>query len=158
MKHINYHNVAWTEQKSPKGKFHVYRRELTLALGGKKDVGVWGGGHPFDVELTRVPPGATNWPFHQHAAQWEFYIVLSGVGELRYAESLEPIQSGDCVSIPPLESHQIRNTGTEDLLYFVIADNPQADVTQYPDSQKWFIKPQRKLFTTQNASYYDGEE
>jgi uncharacterized cupin superfamily protein len=158
MNKLNQTELAWTEQKSPRGRFRIYRRELTLALGGKKDTGTWGGGHPFDVELSRVPPGATNWPFHAHAAQWEFYIILSGRGELRTSEGTGALGPGDCVSLPPREPHQIRNTGTEDLLYYVIADNPVADITQYPDSEKWFIKPQRKTFTMRDASYYDGEE
>ena len=158
MKLLNQNQLAWTEQKSPKGRFHIYRRELTLALGGKKDTGTWGGGHPFDLELSRVPPGAINWPFHGHAAQWELFIIVSGQGELRTSESTTPLHPGDCISFSPGEPHQIRNTGTEDLLYYVVADNPPADITHYPDSQKWFIKPQRKLFTIHDASYYDGEE
>jgi len=158
MKKLNQNELAWTEQKSPQGRFHIYRRELTLALGGKKDTGTWGGGHAFDVEMSRVPPGAANWPFHAHAAQWEFYIIVSGRGELRTSEGVSPLEPGDCVSLPPREPHQIRNPGPDDLLYYVIADNPAADITQYPDSQKWFIKPQRKMFTMRDASYYDGEE
>jgi uncharacterized cupin superfamily protein len=158
MKQINYHDVAWTEQKSPQQRYHVSRREITLALGGKKDTGTWGGGHPFDVEMTRVPPGAANWPYHLHSAQWEFYIIVSGAGELRAENHTGPVKAGDCLSIPPREPHQLRNTGAEDLVYFVIADNPPADITHYPDSNKWFIKPQRKFLTALEVSYYDGEE
>jgi uncharacterized cupin superfamily protein len=158
MNKVNQNDVAWTEQKSPQGKYHIYRRELTLALGGKKDVGTWGGGHPFDLELSRIPPGAINWPFHSHAAQWELFVFLQGEGELRTESGTQPLRAGDCVSFAPREPHQIRNTGNQDLLFYVVADNPQADVTQYPDSGKWFVKPHRKVFVMQDAAYYDGEE
>ncbi len=39
-----------------------------------------------------------------------------------------------------------------------IADNPPADVVNYPDSGKWFVKPWRKCVIVQEADYYAGEE
>jgi len=40
----------------------------------------------------------------------------------------------------------------------MIADHALADVVHYPDSDKWFAKPQRKSFRMLEADYYDGEE
>ena len=85
-------------------------------------------GHPFDIEMTKLPPGATNFPFHSHAGQWEVYLVLSGSGELRAGETVAAMAAGDAFVCPPGEAHQIKNTGTDDLLYYVIADNPPADI------------------------------
>ena len=65
---------------SPKGDFQIQRQHVSLALGGIKDKGPWANGHPFDVELATLPPGKKNWPLHAHAAQTEFYIILSGTG------------------------------------------------------------------------------
>ena len=59
------------------------------ALGAPRDAGVAGGGHPFDVELTKLPPGATNFPFHAHAAQWEVYLVLMGWESFAQAKQLQ---------------------------------------------------------------------
>ena len=134
------------------------RRHISEALGAPRDAGVAGVGHPFDVELTKLPPGATNFPFHAHAAQWEVYLVLIGVGELRAGHTVTEVTAGDTFVCPPGEPHQLKNTGTEDLIYYVIADNPRADVTNYPDSNKWFVKPQRKSFTMQETDYYANEE
>ena len=158
MNKVNQNQIEWTEQKSPKGKYHLFRRHLSLAMGGKKDAGTWGGGHPFDLELTRVPPGKTNWPYHAHAAQWEMYIILSGRGQVRTTGGEIEVGPGDCFINPPGEPHQMRNTGTEDLIFYVIADNPPADVGTYPDSNKWFAKPQRKAFEITEVDYYKGEE
>src|SRR5689334_1711935 len=83
MRKANLESLGWNEQRSPKGRFHLFRRNLSLALGGVRDVGDWGGGHPFDMEQYRIPPGATNFPFHAHSAQWELYLVTSGRGALR---------------------------------------------------------------------------
>src|SRR5437016_7302324 len=70
-------------QHSPKGAFAVFTKHISLALGGLKDVGVFRGGHPFDLELVRVPPSRAAWPLHSHSAQWELYVIISGSGEVR---------------------------------------------------------------------------
>ena len=158
MHRTNQDRLAWSEQHSPTGKFCVHRKHLSLALGGRKDIGPFGGGHPFDVELTRAPPGAVNWPFHSHAAQWELFLVLAGQGEARTPEGTVAFAAGDCLLFPPGEAHQLTNTADTDLVYYVITDQPAADVMHYPDSRKWFVKPQRKYFRMQETDYYDQED
>jgi uncharacterized cupin superfamily protein len=158
MKKINQNQIEWIELKSPKRKFQIFRRHISLALEGKKDVGTWGGGHPFDVELTRVPPGKTNWPYHAHSTQWEMYIILSGRGQLRTGDGQSDIMAGDCFIHPPGDAHQIINNGTEDLTYYIITDNPPSDIGSYPDSNKWFVKPLRKIFEMTEVDYFKGEE
>lgn len=158
MKLVKDSDLKWTEQRSPRGRFHLFRRHISEALGAPRDAGVAGGGHPFDVELTKLPPGATNFPFHAHAAQWEVYLVVSGSGELRAGDTRTAITAGDAFVCPPGEAHQIKNTGAADLLYYVIADNPPADFATYPDSNKWAVKPPRKCFTMQEVDYFAGEE
>ena len=126
MKQAKESAIKWVEERSPHGRFHLFRRHISEALGAPRDAGVAGGGHPFDVELTKLPPGATNFPFHAHAAQWEVYLVLIGVGELRAGDTVTEVTAGDTFVCPPGEPHQIKNIGTEDLVYYVIADNPPA--------------------------------
>jgi uncharacterized cupin superfamily protein len=158
MRKINISQVSETEQHSPKGRFAVFRKHISVALGGLKDVGVFGGGHPFDLELVRVPSGRAAWPLHSHSAQWELYLIISGSGQVRTASGIAAVGVGDVIIHPPEEAHQLRNTGSDDLVYYVIADHALADVVHYPDSGKWFTKPQRKSFRMLEADYYDGEE
>lgn len=164
MKKINQDQVSWDEIKSPRGKYHLFRRHLSLALGGIKDTGTWGGGHPFDLELTRLAPGATNWPYHSHSAQWELYVIVSGRGVTRTPEGEVEMGPGDCFICPPGEPHQMRNPGTEDLVYYVIADNPPVEIGEYPDSKKMFFKRsrggkiERRIFEADDVDYYQGEE
>lgn len=143
------------EQRSPKGKYHIFRKSISEALGGKKDTGTWGGGHPFDIELSRVPPKATNFPYHAHSAQWEMYIFISGTGSVRGPLDTLTVSAGDCVLFPPEEAHSIINSGDEDLLFYVIADHAPADVVIYPDTGKWGIKPQRKCFRMTEVDYFE---
>lgn len=155
---LNHHDLPWRETRSPKGRFHLYQKDLSLALGGVKDVGTWGGGHPFDVALVRVPPAASNWPQHVHTTQWEFFMVQAGTGTLTLDGAPHPVREGDCYVVPPGRAHQLTNTGESDLLVLVVANQPESDAIHYPDSGKWFLKPQRQVFTMQPAAYYDGEE
>ena len=158
MKLVNTAEVPVEERCSPKGRYHLHRRHISVALGSPRGLGVAHGGHPFEVELTRLLPGATNFPYHAHTAQWEVYLILSGSGQIRANDVVTEIKPGDNIVCPPGEAHQITNTGSEDLVYYVIADNPPADVGFYPDSQKWAAMPMRKFFRMQEADYYDGEE
>jgi uncharacterized cupin superfamily protein len=158
MQIVNQSGVPWEERRSPKGRFHLFRRHLSEPMGAPRGAGVAGGGHPFDVEMTRLAPGAANFPLHAHSAQWELYIILSGSGEVRAGDTATAITAGDVLMCPPGEAHQLRNTGQEELIYYVIADNPPADVGYYPDSQKWAILPQRIFFRMQEVPYYEDEE
>jgi uncharacterized cupin superfamily protein len=136
----------------------VFRKHISLALRGLKDVGVSGSGHPFDLELVRVSPNRTAWPFHSYSAQWELYVIISRNGEVRTLSETVAAGVGGIFIHPPDEAHQLRNIGSDDLVYYVIADHAPADVIHYPDSDKWFTKPQRKSFRMLETDYYDGEE
>jgi uncharacterized cupin superfamily protein len=136
--------VPEQEERCPQGKYHLYRKHISAALGGKKDLGTWAGGHPFDVELIRIPPSASNFPFHSHSAEWELYIFLAGTASIRADQETLTVASGDSIIFPPGEAHQVTNSGDCDLLFY--ADHALADVIHYPDSGKWFIRPQRKTF------------
>lgn len=57
MRKVHIPALPEVEQKSPMGKFHSFCRNLTLELNGGFRAGTWGGGHPFDLQIRRVPPG-----------------------------------------------------------------------------------------------------
>ena len=57
-----------------------------------------------------------------------------------------------------MEAHQFTNTGTDDVLYYLVADNPPVDYGCYPDSNKWGIRAPRKFFRMGEIDYWDGEE
>ena len=115
--------------------------------------------HPFDVEICRIPPGKTAYPYHLHSAQWEFYHVLSGKGLVRHQDGTTPIDSGDAFIFKPNEPHQLTNNGSEDLVFYIVADNPIGESVYYPDSKKWGVRsPERRLLRSEALDYYDGEE
>jgi uncharacterized cupin superfamily protein len=155
MKIATLSDIPSREVRSPNGKYQMKRQSLSQALGGIKDIGTWGGGHPFDVEFFRIPPGSANFPFHAHSAQWEMYIFLEGKGSVRGPDSTEAVEQGQSVIFKPGEAHQILNTSDKELTFFVVADHCLADVATYPDTGKWTIKPQQKCFIPQEVEYYE---
>lgn len=158
MHRIHLSAIPEEEQRSPRGKFHSFSRNVSLALGAPRGGGLWNGGHPFDVQIRRLPPGAAVCPFHLHLAQWELFVVRAGEGTVRSGSERQAVKAGDVFVQPPGTPHQLINTGTTDLEVMIIADNPQLDLCHYPDSDKWGGRSFGRVFRVTDADYFDGEE
>ena len=159
MHKVNTKDIAEEQWSSPKGKFGGSSKEISVALGRKPQSTDMNERHPFDVEICRVPPGKTPYPYHSHSAQWEFYHVISGKGVVRHEGGTTPIEEGDAFIFGPGQPHQFSNDGSQDLILYVVADNPIGESCHYPDSKKWFVRsPERRLIRSEALDYYDGEE
>jgi uncharacterized cupin superfamily protein len=159
MRKINTNELAEETWSSPKGKFGGAGKEISEALGRKPRSTDLKERHPFDVEIIRISPGKTAYPYHLHSAQWEFYHVISGKGLVRHQDGTTPIESGDAFLFKPDEPHQLINNGPQDLIVYVVADNPIGESTYYPDSKKWSVRsPERRVLRSEPLDYYDGEE
>jgi uncharacterized cupin superfamily protein len=144
---------------SPKGKYGGSSKNVSEGLGRKPFSMDLNERHPFDVEICRIPPGRHNFPYHSHSAQWEFYHVISGKGLVRHEDGRTPIEPGDAFLFKPGEPHQLINDGTEDLILYIVADNPIGESGYYPDTRKWLVRsPERRLIRSEAVDYYDGEE
>jgi len=159
MKRINSNEIEEFSWTSAKGKFAGAGREISEALGWNPQSPEARARHPFAVEILRVAPGQTPSPYHSHSAQWEFYHVISGHGLARDEDGKTPIKAGDAFIYGPGEAHQLINDGSEDLLIYVVADNPLGESCHYPDSNKWLVRsPERRLMRGDSLDYFDGEE
>jgi mannose-6-phosphate isomerase-like protein (cupin superfamily) len=159
MRKVNIQDVKEGSWTSPKGKFRGSGKEISIALGRDGSSANSKDRHPFDVEILRIPAGQTPYPYHSHAAQWEFYHVISGRGVVRHDEGTTAIETGDAFIFPPDEPHQLSNDNSEDLVVYVVADNPIGESCFYPDSRKWLVRsPERKLLRGEALDYFDGEE
>lgn len=162
MKKINVNEIPWRKRSSPKGRYRRYLRDVARAFRNPGTGPKLPGVAPFEVELVRLPPGARNFPFHSHGAEWEFYLIMSGEGMVRAGKMRRKLRPGDCVLNPPGEPHQIINTGQEDLEYYVIANNSPADFYHYPDSNRWGVwaphLEDAPSFRQRPVEYFDGEE
>ncbi len=158
---INEESLAWEPFSSPEGTFGASDRDLSLALTAQPRRPAARTAHPqrpFEIRLVLLPPGKRNCPLHMRSMQWEYYIVRSGRGQLRQEDGADPIpmEPGDHLGQPPGWVHCVENTGSEDLLYYVIADNPVGETWRYPDSDKW--GKGGRVFRMAETDFWEGEE
>jgi uncharacterized cupin superfamily protein len=159
MRKINTNSLTEESWSSPKGKFAGAGKEILIALEQEETPANFKERCPFDVEILRVPPGKAPYPYHSHSAQWEFYHVISGNGIVRAEDGSTTVEPGDAFVFGPGQAHQLTNNGTEDLIIYVVADNPVGESSYFPDSKKWLVRsPERKLLGSKVVDYYDGEE
>lgn len=159
MQKISTQEIVEMSWSSPKGRYAGFGKEVSEELGRKPQSTDLNDRHPFDVEICRIPPGKAPYPFHSHSAQWEFYHVISGKGLVRDDEGSTEVQVGDAFIFKPGEAHQVFNDGEEDLILYVVADNPIGESCYYPDSKKWGVPiPDRRFIRSDALEYYDGEE
>jgi uncharacterized cupin superfamily protein len=162
MRKVNINDVKEEEWKSPRGKYAVFFKGISEALGRERDSLDLSKRHPFDLEWNRVPPGKQNFPYHAHSAQWELYLVISGKGSVRHRDGITEVVSGDAFIFAPNEPHQLRNSGQQDFIYYVIADNPIGESSYYLDSGKWKVNrssaADRVVLKGEETDYFDGEE
>jgi uncharacterized cupin superfamily protein len=162
VKKVNINEIKEEPWQSPRGKYQVSFTGISEALGRDPNSLDLAKRHPFDLELNRVPPGKPNFPYHAHSAQWEMYLVISGKGNVRYKDGTTEVVAGDAFIFGPNEPHQLSNPGPEDLIFYVIADNPIGESAYYPDSGKWKANKtsaaDRVVIKGGETDYFDGEE
>jgi uncharacterized cupin superfamily protein len=127
------------------------------------------GARQLGYNLTVLPPGMVQCPFHVHRAEEEMFLILEGEGELRFGDKLYPIRKHDVIACPaggPEVAHQIINTGTIPMRYLALSTLAEVEICQYPDSGKISVVAGRqgepgvhKIFRAETAvDYYDREK
>ena len=161
MRKVNLKDVEWQERQSPKGKYHRFSKNISVAIGRDPEsldlMKRW----PFDLALVSIPKGKTYCPYHSHSAESEHYLVVSGRGKVRDKDGWTEVVEGDAFFFGPGEAHQLANAGEEDFVYYVIADNPRGDQCFYPDSGKfavWKESGEEVIVKATEADYFEGEE
>ncbi len=97
------------------------------------------GARKLGYNLTVLPPGKAQCPFHAHRGEEEMFLILEGEGELRFGAQRYPLRPHDVIACPtggPEVAHQIINTGTTDLRYLALSNQVDVEVCEYPDSNK----------------------
>lgn len=161
MRKVNLEEIAEDERRSPKGKFHKFVKDISIALGRDKASLDLAKRHPFDLAQVRIPKGKSYCPYHGHSAETELYLVVSGKGMVRDRGGTIEVKAGDSFFFAPGEAHQLSAAAEEDFVYYVIADNPRGDSCYYPDSGKWVVFKEggdELIAKGEEADYYVGEE
>lgn len=84
-------------------------------VAGRVAAGKADGANNFFMRVFEIAPGGHT-PKHTHPWEHEIFIH-SGVGEIFGNGRWNPVQAGSVVFMPPDEEHQVRNTGSEKLIF-----------------------------------------
>jgi len=96
---------------------HIYHDgEKVLHVEKRVLVGPHNSAPNFSMRKFTVGKGGCS-PYHTHPWEHEVY-VLSGQGEVRFADGSKPVVPGDFALVPPNDEHQFVNTG-EDIFEFL---------------------------------------
>ena len=142
------------------GLLHVQPRPDQRHIGARK----------LGYNLTVLPPGKAQCPFHCHHGEEEMFFILEGEGELRFGDKRYPIRKHDVIACP----HRRPGSGAPDHQHghdrrcAIWRSRSLVDIEacEYPDSQKVLIvagqrgeRGLRKLFRAENTvDYYDREK
>jgi uncharacterized cupin superfamily protein len=154
---MNLDEVAFDDVEE-NGRFTSSRGKISDHIGAKQ----------LGYNLTVLPPGRTQCPFHSHHAQEEMFLILEGEGELRFGGERYPIRAHDVIACPTggaEVAHQITNTGTTTMRYLALSTLAHVEACEYPDSGKVLVRVGqrgeqrlRKMFRGENTvEYYDRE-
>lgn len=139
--------------------YYTSRRALFSAAIGARKLG---------YNLTELPPGKAQCPFHSHREEEEMFLILDGEGELRFGDQRFKLRRFDVVACPTggaEVAHQIINTGTTTMRYLSLSNLSDTEVCEYPDSRKIGIfastsptSALRRMFRAEaGVDYYDRE-
>ena len=134
-------------------------RELQLRSlqGGAR----WGG------TIYELRPGERICPYHWHAAEEEWLLVLSGAPTLRAPDGEQALRPWDVVVFRRGAdgAHEVRNDGAEPLQVLMLSSRSEPEICVYPDSGKIgaFHLAEDGTLTglrnrpENNIEYFDGE-
>lgn len=123
----NIYRDEWTDGTDEPG-FRNRERPLASALGAQKLGGT----------IYLIEPEQRICPYHWHAGEEEWLIVLDGSVRLRTPEGERELTRGDVVAFPtgPGGAHDVRCSGTEAARVLMLSSVSDPEICVYPDSGK----------------------
>jgi uncharacterized cupin superfamily protein len=149
---FNVKNISLEETKSRIPEFLWHTSPRLAELSNAKHL-------QFDIRS--LDPGKFSFPYHFHRAAEELFLILSGEATLRSPEGFQKVSEGDIVFFEEgaKGAHQLYNHNELPCVYLDVRTTIGIDVTEYPDSGKVNILPERQIFeSSASVDYYKGEE
>lgn len=155
---VNLDDITEFDDVEQNGLYTSRRALFSAAIGARK----------LGYNLTVLPPGKAQCPFHVHHGEEEMFLILEGEGELRFGAERYPIRKHDVIACPTggaEAAHQIINTGSTMMRYLALSTLADVEVCEYPDSGKISVfstrgegRRFRKIFRAEtDVDYYDRE-
>ena len=127
---INIDEVEFSRDIKHGDRFEAKVAAIGARLGAKK----------LGYNITAVAPGKRAFPYHNHHANEEMFLILEGEGTLRFGKHERKLRRGDVICCPcggTDVAHQIVNSGASELRYLAVSTAIDTDIFQYPDSGKF---------------------
>jgi uncharacterized cupin superfamily protein len=104
----------------------------------RAQVGRQAGAERLGASLFEIPPGQATFPYHQHSANEEMLIVLSGRPAVRTPEGWRDLDEGDVVAFPVGErgAHQVANRSSDSVRLLFVSEMNAPEVNLYPATGK----------------------
>jgi uncharacterized cupin superfamily protein len=115
------------------------RKQNGIYTSSRATIGDHIGARNLGYNLTVLPPGKVQCPFHGHHGEEEMFLILEGEDEHRFGEQRYPIRRHDVIACPPggpEVAHQIINTGTTTMRYLSLSTLVEVEACEYPDSAR----------------------
>src|SRR5207244_13463551 len=116
MRKVNLKDVAEKEKQSPKGRFHRFTKNISIALGREPESLDLAKRHPFDLAMMRITKGKSLCPYHSHSAESELYLVVSGRGSVRDTDGTTEVGPGDAFLFLAGAANQLPRPRHQDLV------------------------------------------
>lgn len=103
------------------------------------------------VTFYHLPPGKTNYPYHQHCGAEEVYYIIKGTAILKTPEGERTVGEGDVIVMPANENgaHQLTNpSATETVTYLDVDTYSYPEIVFFPDKGKF------RIFTKQGSNSF----
>jgi mannose-6-phosphate isomerase-like protein (cupin superfamily) len=72
------------------------------------------------IDYAEIPPGCTIGPHQHEPGEEEFFLILSGEGEMSRDDDVFRVRAGDLIRNRPGGSHGLSNVGSDVIRLFVI--------------------------------------
>jgi len=121
------------------------------------------GANAIGATVYDVAPGSRICPYHWHAAEEEWLLVVRGAPTLRTPDGERLLREGDVLVFPTggRGAHAVANATDEPVRVAMISNQAEVEICVYPDSRKIGASGGgvRLLNRAENnLDYWDGEE
>ena len=146
---IHIDQIAWHYKNAP----HPYDFE-------DKDIDPLIGGKNLGYRIIRLQPGKMSFPMHFHNFSEEMCYVMEGACMLKTPRGDVKVMAGDFIAFPPgtVGAHKFVNNTDTPVVLFILGTTTPHDVSEYPDSNKFFPYVVGKIYRKDpSLRYWDAE-
>ncbi|MDA7915698.1 hypothetical protein N9B94_00515 [Verrucomicrobia bacterium] len=116
-------------------------------------------GHPFEVDILRIPSDKKSYPYHSHRAQWEYFHVIPEFSQVSPEGKLGDMERGNAFPFKIGDAYRIIYNSDLNLpLMPMLTIQLERDVTIQIVARDRCVRPANQLIRSEKMDHYNGEE